>query len=73
MLQIGTLLHLAKSGRLVVRLSREVRPGVFLVDDKGRRLGKIVELIGAVRSPYASVALVSSRVGKAGDPAFLEG
>jgi rRNA processing protein Gar1 len=50
-----------------------VRPGVFLVDDKGRRLGKIVELIGAVRSPYASVALVSSRVGKAGDPAFLEG
>jgi RNA-binding protein len=70
--QVGTILHQAKSGRLIVRLSREVRPGAFLYDDGGRRLGKIVELIGPVKAPYASVAVVSSRLGKAGDPAFLE-
>jgi RNA-binding protein len=70
--QVGTILHQAKSGRLIVRLSREVRPGVFLYDDGRRRLGKIVELIGPVKAPYASVAVVSSRLGKAGDPAFLE-
>jgi RNA-binding protein len=65
-------LHQAKSGRLIVRLSKEVRPGAFLFDDGGRKLGRVVELIGPVRSPYASVAVVSSRLGKPGDPAFLE-
>jgi RNA-binding protein len=70
--QVGTILHQAKSGRLIVRLSKEVRPGAFLLDEGGKKLGKIVELIGPVRSPYASVAVVSSRLGKKGDPAFLE-
>ncbi len=72
MFQVGVLLHQAKSGRLIVRLSREVRPGAFLLDQDGRKLGKVVELIGPVKAPYASVAVVSSRLGKPGDPAFLE-
>jgi RNA-binding protein len=66
------LLHQAKSGRLIVRLSREVRPGVPILDGKGNRLGKVVELIGPVRAPYASVAVTSSRIGKAGDAAYVE-
>jgi len=69
--QIGTILHQAKSGRLIIRLSRETRPGALIFDDGGRKLGKVVELIGPVKSPYASVA-VSSRLGKPGDPAFVE-
>ena len=72
MFQVGTLLHLAKSGRLIVRLSQEVRPGVFVFDQGNRKLGRVVELIGPVKSPYASVAMVSSRVGKPGDPVFVE-
>ncbi len=72
MFQVGSLLHQAKSGRLIVRLSQEVRPGVFVFDEGGRKLGRVVELIGPVKSPYASVAVVSSRVGKPGDPAFVE-
>ncbi len=72
MFQVGVLLHQAKSGRLIVRLSKEVRPGAFLLDQDGRKLGRIVELIGPVKAPYASVAVVSSRLGKPGDPAFLE-
>lgn len=73
MLQVGILLHQAKSGRLIVRLSREVTPGAFLYDDGKRKLGKVVELIGPVRGPYASLAVVSSRLGRPGDPVFLEG
>ena len=72
MFQVGILLHQAKSGRLIVRLTKEVRPGVFLYDDKRRKLGRVVELIGPVKAPYASVAVVSSRLGKPGDPAFLD-
>jgi RNA-binding protein len=70
--QVGILLHQAKSGRLIVKLSQEVRPGVFIFDQGNRKLGKVVELIGPVKSPYASVAVVSSRLGKPGDPAFVE-
>ncbi len=72
MFQVGTIMHRAKSGRLIVRLSKEVRPGAFLLDEDGKKLGKVIELIGPVKSPYASVAVVSSRLGKGGDPAFLE-
>lgn len=66
-------MHQAKSGRLIVKLMREVRPGAFVFDEGGRKLGKVVELIGPVRAPYASVAVVSSRTGRAGDPAFVQG
>ncbi len=72
MFQVGILEHQAKSGRLIVKLSREVRPGAFLFDENRKKLGKVVELIGPVKAPYASVAVVSSRLGKAGDPAFVE-
>ena len=72
MFQVGVLVHRAKSGRLIVKLSREVRPGGFLFDADRRKLGKVVELIGPVKAPYASVASVSSRTGRAGDPAFVE-
>ncbi len=45
---------------------------MYLLDEKGRKLGKVVELIAAVKSPYASVAVTSSKLGKAGDPAFMD-
>ncbi|MDG6920115.1 MAG: hypothetical protein JRN34_03390 [Nitrososphaerota archaeon] len=72
MLQVGTVIHRAKSGRLVVHLTREVRPGAFLFDEGRRKLGKVVELIGPVKSPYASVAPASDRAGRPGEPAFAE-
>ncbi|QQG48979.1 MAG: hypothetical protein HY247_01285 [archaeon] len=73
MLQVGSLLHRARSGRLLIRLSREVRPGSYVLDEKGRRLGRVVEIIGGVRAPYASLAPSSSRDPKPGEPAFAEG
>ena len=73
MLEVGVLLHQAKSGRLIVRLTREVRPGVAILDDRGKRLGRVVELIGPVKAPYASVAVTSGKIGKAGSAAYVEG
>jgi len=66
------LLHKAKSGRLIVRLTKEVRPGTPVLDDKGRQMGKVVELIGPVKAPYASVTALTNRVGKTGDAVFAE-
>ncbi|HYB45435.1 MAG TPA: hypothetical protein VEC92_02825 [Nitrososphaerales archaeon] len=45
----------------------------MVIDGEGKKLGKVVELIGPVRAPYASVSLSTSRFGKAGEPAFVEG
>jgi RNA-binding protein len=73
LLQVGVLLHQAKSGRLIVRLSREVRSGVIILDDRGKRLGKVAELIGPVRAPYASVVATSDGIGKGGQRAYVEG
>jgi RNA-binding protein len=70
--QVGILVHQAKSGRLIVKLTREVKPGAFLLDGDRRKLGRVVELIGPAVAPYASVAVVSSRLGKVGEPAFVE-
>ena len=71
MKEIGVILHQAKSGRLVVRLSKHIRPGSAVLDEKGRKLGTVVELIGPVKSPYASVAVATSKTGRKSDRAFI--
>jgi len=52
--EVGEVLHIAKSGRIIVKLSQKVNPGDILVNTKGKKLAKVVELIGPVKSPYAS-------------------
>lgn len=57
--EIGEVLHLAKSGRLIVKLSsNKIKSGEVLSDDKGKRIGKIMEIFGPISSPYASVMLL---------------
>jgi RNA-binding protein len=56
--RIGEIVHLAKSGRLIVKIDENISPrlmGQSLFDDSGSKVGKIIELIGPVKSPYASV------------------
>jgi RNA-binding protein len=56
--RIGEIVHLAKSGRLIVKVGDNINHnliGQSLIDDKGSKVGKIIELIGPVKSPYASV------------------
>ena len=70
---VGEFLHIAKSGRLIFRLSAVLGAGSILVDSKGRRLGRVVELIGPSSHPYASAAPASTRVNsKKGDRVFLD-
>ncbi len=72
--EVGEFLHRAKSGRLILRLSVKVEAGSILSDSKGRRFGRVVELIGPSSHPYASAAPADGRVnGKKGDRVFLNG
>ena len=60
---IGEIIHMAKSGRLIVKVEENINHnliGQALTDNKGSRIGKIIELIGSVKSPYASVTLTSN-------------
>ncbi len=61
-------MHLAKSSRLIVRLlgssGKETRPGEILVDQKGKGVGKVLEVIGPVAAPYASVIPLTDRTNK---------
>jgi rRNA processing protein Gar1 len=55
---IGEIIHMAKSGRIIVKVEESTNHnliGQALIDNKGSRIGKIIELIGSVKSPYASV------------------
>ncbi len=60
--EAGTVLHLAKSGRLIIKAASQVQDGVFLVDEKGRRAGRVMETIGPISSPYLSVQPGTDRI-----------
>ena len=57
--ELGEILHLAKSGQVIVRLSSHASDkkatGLIVLDINGRQIGKILEIFGPVGSPYASV------------------
>lgn len=59
-------MHLAKSGRLIVRLTESIttKGGELLVDVNGKPIGKVIEIIGPVNAPYASVAPMTDRINK---------
>lgn len=57
--ELGEILHIAKSGQVIVKLSFDASDknatGLSVLDINGRQIGKILEIFGPVRSPYASV------------------
>jgi len=73
MQEVGDVLHQAKSGRLIIRLTGKAYAGQILLDSKGRNAAKIIELIGPVSRPYASAAPASDRAatGKEGRKVFV--
>jgi len=62
--EVGEVLHLAKSGRVIVRLSQVIKEGQILCDKDGHKLGKVTELIGPVSNPYASCIPLSNNIKK---------
>src|SRR5919204_646908 len=65
---VGEVMHLARSGRLIVKLNTAgadtVKLGELLVDGSGRKVGRVVELLGPVSAPYASVIPMTDRTSR---------
>lgn len=62
MKEMGTVLHVAGSGRVIVRLTGAAAEGDVLCNSKGRRIARIRELIGPVRAPYASAESLTNNI-----------
>ncbi len=60
--EAGIVLHLARSGRLILKAGSQVRDGSILVDGEGRRTCKVIETIGPVTSPYLSAQPLTERI-----------
>jgi len=57
-------MHIASSGRVIVKLSQDTNHGKILCDEKGVRVAKISELIGPVSNPYASAISLTNNIKK---------
>ena len=60
-MKAGTVLHLAKSGRLVISVSSHLKEGEILVDDNGKKVAKNIEIFGPVSSPYSIASVITDR------------
>jgi len=57
-------MHLASSGRVIIRLRGQLDEGDYVCDESGRRIAKVTELIGPVSSPYASAISLTNNIKK---------
>lgn len=57
-------MHLASSGRVIIRLTRQLDEGNFVCDESGRKIAKVTELIGPVSNPYASAISLTNNIKK---------
>ena len=64
MQEVGEILHLANSGRVIVRLSNTVSAGQILCDESSTKVAKVTELIGPVAKPYASAISLTNNIKK---------
>jgi RNA-binding protein len=63
--KVGVVLHLAKSGRLIVKANiTNITVGTILYDLKGKRVAKVAEVFGPVKEPYLSCIPLTDRVKK---------
>ena len=57
-------MHIANSGRVIVRLSKEIKEGQVLCDKDNQKIGRVTELIGPVKSPFASAIPLTNNLKK---------
>ena len=57
-------MHLANSGRVIVRLSKTVVQDQILCDQNSTKVAKVTELIGPVAKPYASAISLTNNIKK---------
>jgi len=55
--RLGKVLHLSRSRTLIVKLDppKFVRPGTKTCDSRLKNVGVVIDILGPVVSPYASV------------------
>ncbi|MFB5623789.1 H/ACA ribonucleoprotein complex subunit GAR1 [Candidatus Nitrosopumilus sediminis] len=64
MQEVGEIMHLAGSGRVIIQLSTELVEGQILCDEKGTRVAKVNEMIGPVSRPFASATPLTNNIKK---------
>ena len=55
-------MHLANSGRVIVRLSKIVTQDQILCDENSTKVAKVTEMIGPVAKPYASAISLTNNI-----------
>ena len=66
------VLHAAKSGRLILKPKINLVPGAILHLKNGRKAAKVTELLGPVKSPYASAIPLTDRLnGLSGETLYM--
>jgi rRNA processing protein Gar1 len=58
---------------LIVKVKGSALPGQVLVDEKGRLVGRITEVFGPVKAPYASVRTGNVATSLLGKKVFAKG
>ncbi len=64
MQEVGEVLHIANSGRVIVRLSKEIKEGQILCDKNNQKIGRVTELIGPIKNPFASAIPLTNNLKK---------
>ena len=62
MQEVGEVLHLASSGRVIIRLSKPLKDGQVIVDGTGIKVAKVSEMIGPFDAPYASAIPLTNNI-----------
>jgi len=55
MRRLGKVLHLSKSGKLILRSKAKVKPGTVALDENLKIVGIVFDDFGPVENPYVSV------------------
>ncbi len=74
MIRIGYFVHQVGSGEVVVRLTTSKLPriGSLVVNSGGKVIGRIIDIIGPVREPYAVIKPTSELSLKDSEPIFIK-
>jgi len=62
LLVTAKVLHLARSGRLILHANGDIKTNSILYDAKERKVAKVIEVFGPVKSPYISAAPLTDRI-----------
>lgn len=64
MQEVGEILHLAGSGRVIIQLTEKLEEGEILCDETGTKVAKVMELIGPIKRPFASATPLTNNIKK---------